>query len=85
MRIQTRRVYDPPQPTDGVRILVDRLWPRGVQKEVADIDVWLRDVAPSDELRRWYGHDPGKSDEFKERYFRELDAHPRAVDQLRVS
>lgn len=82
MRIQTRRVYDPPQPTDGVRILVDRLWPRGVPKEAADIDVWLRDVAPSDELRRWYGHDPEKWGEFKERYFRELNARPKAVDQL---
>lgn len=67
------RVYDDPGPDDGVRVLVDRLWPRGLRKEVAHIDNWCRQVAPSSDLRVWYGHDPELFDEFAERYRRELD------------
>lgn len=71
-RIQLRRVYDPPEPDDGQRVLVDRLWPRGVSKERADLDEWCKDVAPSTALREWYGHDPDKYAEFALRYRAEL-------------
>ena len=67
-QIRTKRVYDPPDPKDGTRILVDRLWPRGLKKDEAAIDLWLRDVAPSNELRRWFGHDPKRWTEFRRRY-----------------
>ena len=67
-----RRVYDPPDPADGHRVLVDRLWPRGLAKNAAAVDEWLRAVAPSDELRRWYGHEVGKFAEFRDRYLAEL-------------
>ncbi len=70
--VQVRRVYDPVEPTDGTRVLVDRLWPRGVSKERAHLDEWLKQVAPSSELRTWYGHDPAKFDEFARRYRAEL-------------
>ena len=70
--IGVRRVYADPEPGDGARVLVDRLWPRGLRKDAAALDEWLRDVAPSDELRRWYGHDPAKFDEFRRRYVAEL-------------
>ena len=70
--IKVKRVYEPPSEDDGVRVLVDRLWPRGLSRESAKVDLWLRDAAPSDELRRWFGHDPSKWDEFKRRYFEEL-------------
>ena len=70
--IKVKRVYEPPSEDDGVRVLVDRLWPRGLSRESAKVDLWLRDVAPSDELRRWFGHNPSKWDEFKRRYFEEL-------------
>jgi uncharacterized protein YeaO (DUF488 family) len=84
-QIRVRRVYDEPEPADGARVLVDRLWPRGVSKQAAQLREWARDVAPSDELRRWYGHDPGKFEEFRLRYLAELDQpEPRAaVAQLR--
>ena len=72
-RVRAGRVYDPPTAGDGVRILVDRLWPRGVKKADAAVDHWCRDVAPSTELRRWYGHDPDRFDEFAARYRAELD------------
>jgi uncharacterized protein YeaO (DUF488 family) len=71
-------VYDPPSPTDGKRFLVDRLWPRGVSASTLRIDGWLKDVAPSDALRRWFGHDPRRWDEFVRRYSAELDARPQA-------
>jgi uncharacterized protein YeaO (DUF488 family) len=71
-RIRVKRVYDAPAPEDGRRILVDRLWPRGLTKEKAKIDYWAKDIAPSNELRKWYGHDPAKWDEFRKRYFAEL-------------
>ncbi len=81
-RIRIKRVYLEADDDDGVRILVDRLWPRGLSKTEANIDVWVKDVAPSDELRQWYNHDPAKWDEFKQRYFKELVANPRAVIML---
>ena len=76
--IKIKRAYDPPARGDGKRYLVDRLWVRGVRKEMLRLDDWLKDVAPSDALRRWFGHDPAKWDEFQRRYFAELDAHPDA-------
>ena len=83
MKIRTKRVYEEPEPGDGRRILIDRLWPRGVSKEAARLDYWAKDVAPSNELRRWYGHDPKKWPAFRERYFAELDANPEGVAALR--
>jgi uncharacterized protein YeaO (DUF488 family) len=77
--VRARRVYEEPLPSDGTRVLVDRLWPRGLAKEAARIDEWLKAVAPSDELRRWYGHDPGKFAEFRLRYADELTEPPRAA------
>ena len=76
--IQLKRVYDPPARTDGKRFLVDRLWPRGMKKELLPLDGWLKEVAPSAALRRWYAHDPAKWAEFRRRYFAELDRHPEA-------
>ena len=79
-QIRVRRVYDEPEPADGARVLVDKLWPRGVSKQAAHLQEWARDIAPSDELRRWYGHDPDKFDEFRRRYLAELDQpEPRAA------
>ena len=71
--VRVRRIYDPPEPDDGARVLVDRLWPRGVSKERADLREWCRDVAPSPALRQWYGHDPEKFAEFSQRYRAELE------------
>lgn len=76
--VQVRRIYDEPQSSDGRRVLVDRLWPRGVTKERADLFEWLKDVAPSTELRKWYGHDPAKYPEFAQRYKAELAEQPAA-------
>ncbi|WP_329460645.1 DUF488 domain-containing protein [Streptomyces sp. NBC_01497] len=70
--VRAARVYEPPQPNDGIRILVDRLWPRGLSKEVARLDVWCKNVAPSTELRRWYGHEAQRFTEFVARYEAEL-------------
>lgn len=70
--VRVRRVYDDPSAQDGVRVLVDRIWPRGLRKDAARLDEWPRDVAPSTELRTWYGHDPGKFAEFRRRYLAEL-------------
>lgn len=81
--ISVRRVYDPPSPEDGTRILVDRLWPRGLKKEKAQIDEWLRDLAPSTTLRQWFAHRPKRWDEFRARYATELAAQKEAVDALR--
>jgi uncharacterized protein YeaO (DUF488 family) len=80
--LKLKRVYDPAAKDDGMRILVDRVWPRGVAKEKAKIDLWLKDVAPSTALRKWFGHDPQRWAEFRERYFRELDANADAVAAL---
>lgn len=70
--IKTKRVYEPALPQDGVRILIDRLWPRGIKKEDLKMDEWIREVAPSDELRKWFSHDPNRWDEFKRRYLDEI-------------
>src|SRR5438132_96134 len=83
MTIQIKRVYDEPDETDGKRILIDRLWPRGLRKEKAKVDMWLKDIAPSTELRRWFGHDPDRWDEFRRRYKEELRNNNEAVSQLR--
>jgi uncharacterized protein YeaO (DUF488 family) len=72
MSIKIKRVYEQPSKEDGTRILVDRLWPRGLTKEKASVDLWLKEVAPSSDLRKWFGHDPQKWNEFKERYLSEL-------------
>ncbi|HYW91423.1 MAG TPA: DUF488 family protein [Gammaproteobacteria bacterium] len=72
MDIRIKRVYEPPGPEDGCRVLVDRLWPRGLRKADAAIEAWVRDLAPSRELRKWYGHDPGRWPRFRERYLAEL-------------
>jgi uncharacterized protein YeaO (DUF488 family) len=72
MNIKIKRVYEQPDKDDGRRILVDRLWPRGLTKEKAGVDLWLKDIAPSTELRKWFGHDPERWEEFKERYRAEL-------------
>lgn len=80
--LQVRRIYDAPLPTDGTRVLVDRLWPRGVNKERAALDLWLKDIAPSTELRQWFGHDPARWKGFCQRYRAELDANPACVEQL---
>lgn len=74
--IQIKRAYDPPSSTDGARILVERLWPRGVTKTKLKIDEWLKDAAPSTELRKWFNHEAERWDEFQRRYFAELDARP---------
>jgi uncharacterized protein YeaO (DUF488 family) len=71
--IRVRRVYEEPSAADGARILVDRIWPRGLRKDAARLDEWAKDVAPSGELRTWYGHDPAKFDEFQRRYIAELE------------
>jgi uncharacterized protein YeaO (DUF488 family) len=74
--IRIKRIYDPPAADDGRRILVDRLWPRGLTREAAQIDDWLKELAPSDELRRWFGHDPVRWEEFRSRYRAELAGQP---------
>jgi uncharacterized protein YeaO (DUF488 family) len=79
MMVKLKRVYEHPSPTDGTRILVDRLWPRGLTKEKAHVDLWLKEVAPSNDLRKWFAHDPAKWGEFKTRYRAELQQNP---DQL---
>ena len=71
--IKIKRVYEKPEDEDGIRILVDRLWPRGLTKEKASIDLWLKDIAPGTELRKWFGHDPVKWKEFQKRYLLELE------------
>jgi uncharacterized protein YeaO (DUF488 family) len=82
MEIKIKRAYESPSDDDGYRILVDRLWPRGISKEKAKVDFWPKELAPSTELRRWYGHDPEKWSEFKSRYFAELDGNPELANEL---
>ncbi|MER0169122.1 MAG: DUF488 domain-containing protein [Nitrosomonas sp.] len=82
MVILLKRAYEPPGSDDGFRILVDRLWPRGVSKDAARIDWWFKDIAPSTSLRKWFGHDPLRWDEFRNRYCQELDQNLEAVGQL---
>ncbi len=81
--IHLKRAYDPPAPADGRRILVERLWPRGLTKEAAQLDAWVKDVSPSPELRKWYAHDPEKWPEFQRRYRAELESNPSGIAELR--
>ncbi len=83
MTIKVKRVYDEWSPDDGYRVLVDRLWPRGLSREAAHIDLWMRDIAPTTDLRKWYGHQPEKWPEFQERYRRELTERGQLLDLLR--
>lgn len=83
MRIRLKRIYEQPEDQDGKRILVDRLWPRGISKEKARVDLWLKDIAPSAELRKWFGHDPAKWAEFQKRYREELKSEREALAILK--
>jgi uncharacterized protein YeaO (DUF488 family) len=81
--VRLKRVYDPPSSDDGLRVLVDRLWPRGLKRDAAKIDLWLKAVAPSDELRRWFGHDPSRWAEFRKRYRAEIATNSESIATLR--
>lgn len=81
--IHLKRVYEPQADDDGIRVLVDRIWPRGVSKEAAALALWLKDIAPTTTLRKWFNHDPSRWTEFRRRYFLELDENLSAVEQLR--
>jgi uncharacterized protein YeaO (DUF488 family) len=83
LKMNIKRVYDKPDKEDGTRVLVDRLWPRGLTKEKAKIDLWLKEIAPSNELRKWFGHDPEKWDEFRKRYHDELRGNEEQVSLLK--
>lgn len=83
MSLAIKRVYESTAETDGFRILIDRLWPRGLTKVEAQVDLWLKTLAPSTELRKWFGHDPEKWEEFQKRYFAELDSVPESIEQVR--
>lgn len=82
--LRLKRAYEPAEPSDGTRILVDRLWPRGVSKAKASLDDWIKDIAPSTELRKWFGHDPARWTEFQRRYRAELRGHSDALDKIRA-
>ena len=82
MAIGLKRAYKPPAASDGYRALVDRVWPRGIAKDALRLDAWLKDLAPSTALRKWFGHDPEKWQEFRARYFRELDGQGLAIEEL---
>ncbi len=82
MPIKLKRVYEEPEPSDGKRVLVERLWPRGLSKDKARVDIWLKDAAPSTDLRKWFDHDPSKWEEFKKRYYAELDANPQVLTPI---
>jgi uncharacterized protein YeaO (DUF488 family) len=81
--IRLKRAYEKPSPQDGPRILVERLWPRGLTKQKAAVDLWLKEISPSPELRKWYSHDPAKWTQFKQRYWKELRSNKKAVETLR--
>lgn len=81
--INIKRVYDDKSKDDGYRVFIDRLWPRGVSKEDAHFDEWLKDLAPTTELRKWFNHDPDRFDEFRKRYKKELEEHKEELDKLR--
>ena len=83
MSFKIKRAYDPPEPTDGHRVLVDRLWPRGLTKQKLRVDAWLKELAPSTDLRKWIHQDPSRWSEFKRRYIREMGAHPDLIADLR--
>jgi uncharacterized protein YeaO (DUF488 family) len=82
--VRLKRAYEPPSRSDGTRVLVDRLWPRGVKKTDAKIDEWMKDIAPSTALRKWFGHDPARWPEFQERYAAEVYRHPEQLERLRT-
>ena len=82
MAVRVKRIYEPPEPADGYRLLVDRLWPRGVSKKSASLDAWMREVAPSSELRAWFGHDASRWQEFKRRYAVELGTRQDLVAEI---
>ena len=82
--ITIKRAYLPPERSDGFRVLVDRLWPRGVSKEDAKLDMWMKDIAPSNELRKWFAHDPERWDEFRTKYLDELEEKAKLIDKLKV-
>jgi len=82
--VKLKRAYEPPAVDDGARILIDRLWPRGVKKANAAIDEWMREIAPSTELRKWFGHDPKRWPEFQHRYESEIRQHPEQFERLRA-
>lgn len=82
--IKLKRIYEPYSKDDGYRVLVDRLWPRGESKEKAHLDLWLKEIAPSTELRKWFGHDPNKWEEFEKRYKKELESKPELFKQLKA-
>jgi uncharacterized protein YeaO (DUF488 family) len=84
MTIKIKRAYEQPTPEDGTRILMDRLWPRGLTKEKARVDLWLKEIAPSTELRKWFGHDPARWIEFKRRYRAELKQNKELIAQLKA-
>ncbi len=81
--IKIKRIYDPASPEDGRRVYIDRLWPRGMNKEEAKIDQWLKEISPSDTLRKWFGHDPLKYAEFKKRYKKELEKHSEVLETIK--
>jgi len=83
MALRIKRIYEPKEDSDGTRILVDRFWPRGLSKQDAAVDIWLKDIAPSPALRRWFGHDPAKWTEFQRRYRDELEENSSAVEELK--
>lgn len=82
--MHTKRIYDPPEPGDGYRVLIDHVWPRGVSHERARLDEWTRELAPSDDLRRWFDHDPARFAEFRARYRHELAAEHARLEKLRA-
>ncbi len=82
--IKLKRVYEEPEEADGFRILIDRIWPRGFSKERAGIDLWIKEIAPSNELRKWFGHDPGKWPEFRKRFRAELEQNREWSDKLKA-
>ncbi len=81
--IKIKRIYDPASPQDGKRIYIDRLWPRGMKKEEVKIDEWLKEISPSDDLRKWFGHDPSKYAEFKRRYTKELQKYSEILEKIK--
>ena len=81
--ISIKRIYESKSPSDGYRVLVDRLWPRGISKEAAAFDLWMKDIGPSNELRQWFGHDPAKWPEFRKKYRQELKANATQLEELK--
>jgi len=81
--LKLKRIYEAPADSDGYRVLVDHLWPRGLSKEKAHVDLWMKEIGPSDRLRKWFGHDPKRWSGFRERYWKELKSQPELVSQLK--